>query len=261
MDARTGSRRAAGRWCFSVSLGVVLAVAAPAQAALRDRGSGLIYDDDLNITWLADANYAQTSGYDADGRMTWAIAMNWVANLTYYDSVRDVTYSDWRLPVSDFCSYINCTGSEMGHLFYLELGGVGTFDISTTYNSNYSLFHNVPEQADYWSGTGNFGSSSSLVWGFDFDNGVQSLQGNPSPTGQYGEEYAWALRTGDVVPEPASFLLVGTGLSDSPEVAFGRLNGVVGDIAVKQSGDSVVTRSRDGLPRRRPQDFRSCERY
>ena len=26
------------------------------------------YDTEANLTWLADANYAQTSGYDADGR-------------------------------------------------------------------------------------------------------------------------------------------------------------------------------------------------
>ena len=29
----------------------------------------MIYDSDLGITWLQDANYAETSGYDADGRM------------------------------------------------------------------------------------------------------------------------------------------------------------------------------------------------
>ena len=29
------------------------------------------YDTALNITWLADANYAKTSGYDADGLMNW----------------------------------------------------------------------------------------------------------------------------------------------------------------------------------------------
>jgi len=29
----------------------------------------MIYDDVLNITWLQDADYAQTSGYDPDGLM------------------------------------------------------------------------------------------------------------------------------------------------------------------------------------------------
>ena len=36
--------------CLSVSLSV--------NAALYDRGNGLIYDDVLDITWLQDANYA-----------------------------------------------------------------------------------------------------------------------------------------------------------------------------------------------------------
>ena len=40
-----------------------------ANAALYDRGNGLIYDDVLDITWLQDANHAKTSGYDRDGRM------------------------------------------------------------------------------------------------------------------------------------------------------------------------------------------------
>lgn len=43
-----------------------------AQAALLGRASltpggtdyQAVYDTDLNITWLADANYAQTSGYE-----------------------------------------------------------------------------------------------------------------------------------------------------------------------------------------------------
>ena len=46
-----------------------------ANAALYDRGNGLIYDDILDITWLQDANYAATqfaatggTEGDADGR-------------------------------------------------------------------------------------------------------------------------------------------------------------------------------------------------
>ncbi len=31
----------------------------------------MIYDSDLGITWLQDANYTQASGYDLDGRMNW----------------------------------------------------------------------------------------------------------------------------------------------------------------------------------------------
>jgi hypothetical protein len=44
-------------------------------AELIDRGGGLIYDTVLDIKWLQDANYAQTSGYDDDGRMNWYTAV------------------------------------------------------------------------------------------------------------------------------------------------------------------------------------------
>ena len=64
-----------------------------ASATLWDRGGGLIYDDHLNITWLQDANYAKTSGYDSDGLMNWANAVDWADNLIYGG------YNDWRLPI------------------------------------------------------------------------------------------------------------------------------------------------------------------
>ena len=45
--------------------------ASVAQATLFDRGGGLIYDNVLDVTWLQDANYAKTSGYNAEGIMSW----------------------------------------------------------------------------------------------------------------------------------------------------------------------------------------------
>jgi len=77
-----------------------------ASAALYDRGNGLIYDDDLDITWLQDANYAATSGYDVDGEMTWFDAVDWADQLTFSG------YASWQLP----------TQSQMEHLHYSELG-------------------------------------------------------------------------------------------------------------------------------------------
>jgi hypothetical protein len=71
------------------ALGLMLAL--PVQAGLVDRGGGLLYDNELNITWLQDANYAKTSGADADGRMTWNVATDWAAGLVYGG------YDDWRL--------------------------------------------------------------------------------------------------------------------------------------------------------------------
>ncbi len=54
-------------------------------AALYDRGNGMIYDDNLNVTWLDAIN----------GKMTWADANNWVNQLNLFSYGG---YSDWRLP-------------------------------------------------------------------------------------------------------------------------------------------------------------------
>ena len=48
-----------------------------------DSGYGLIYDRELNLTWLKDANYAKTVGRSPNGGMTWYEAMSWVAGLGY----------------------------------------------------------------------------------------------------------------------------------------------------------------------------------
>lgn len=109
-----------------------------ANAALWDRGGGLIYDDVQDITWLQDANYAKTSGYDSDGAMNMPGAEAWADGLEYYDSVRGVTWDDWRLPTTvngpwEFgydgttTGGYNITTSEMGYMYYVNLGNLGYY--------------------------------------------------------------------------------------------------------------------------------------
>lgn len=118
---------------------LTLSLAAPtAQAALQDRGNGLLYDDVLNVTWLQDANLFKTQ-YDADhgilatligqtvadsyygphttiasdfntsnGQMTWWGAQAWAANLSYGG------YSDWRLPTITDTGTSGCDQSNNG---------------------------------------------------------------------------------------------------------------------------------------------------
>ena len=99
---------------------LIFGFAITVHAALIDRGGGMIYSTESNLTWLQDANYAKTSGYDADGRMTWDEAMNWAANLSYCG------YDDWRLPTYDPGSpQQGCNATlqhEMAYLLYVELG-------------------------------------------------------------------------------------------------------------------------------------------
>ena len=90
---------------------IFIVLSIPAHATLIDWGNGLVYDDDLDITWLQDANYAMTTGYDADGLMTWSEAMIWAENLVYFDLDGGLMYDNWRLP-SDFgTTPVPCTGS------------------------------------------------------------------------------------------------------------------------------------------------------
>ena len=190
------------RWAATALIIVASGVSSVSNAALVDRGGGLIYDTDLNITWLANAN--------VNGLITWNDAMTWASNLSYYDSVRNVTYTDWRLPTSDTCSGYNCTGSEMGHLFYTELGGMPGNDIAATHfwNIDYNMFQNI--QSDfYWSGTEyapNTDTDGARI--FNFNDGSQTAYNKGINL------YAWAVRPGDVaaVPLPATAWLFGSGL-------------------------------------------------
>jgi hypothetical protein len=162
------------------------------QAALEDRGGGLIYDTDLKIEWLADANYADTSDYNTDGRMNWHAANTWAANLNYG------RFDDWRLP----------TTNEMNHLFYLELDGSNGTPIGTIHNNtNYNLFTNI--QATQFSSDGYYWSSSSVdannALTFAFKNGSESAQ--DKTIGYYG----WAVHP-SVVPEPEAYVMLLAGL-------------------------------------------------
>ena len=169
----------------------------PAHAALQSRLSGLaVYDTDRDITWTANA--------DINFLMSWDEANTWAENLVYGG------YSDWRLPTTlqpdATCSdqntveipplsfNNNCSGSEMGHLFYTELGGVAGSSILTINNGLLSLFTNTAlvNSFPYWSGTGFSPNPVTFAWSFSLGDGTQNA---------YDKSFgAWALavRPGDV---------------------------------------------------------------
>jgi hypothetical protein len=185
-----------------------LSLSTRAEATLFNRGTDtldnrLIYDDDLDITW-----YDYTNSYD-----TWANQVAWAGALSV-DFGGD-TYNDWRLPttVDGVWEYgtdgtttagYNITTSEMGHLFYTELGNLGYYDTSGTYvgDGNWGLnntgdFQNLISYI-YWSGT-EYATNTVYAWLFTFSQGYQQTVGNDN--GYYG----LAVRSGDVaapVPEP-----------------------------------------------------------
>lgn len=216
------------KWALVLSVVMILGLSSVSWATLWDRGGGMIYDDYLKITWLQDANYAATqfvsSGGaqgDEDGRMNWNQAKTWAEGLVYGG------YHDWRLPtmtdVADGTAY-NITSSEMGYMFYVNLGNKGYYDTSGNYDDNWGLknvsftdgttgelrsFQNL--QPDYyWSGTV-AAAYPGDVWVLHFDGGDQTLG---CGTDEEGYAFAWAVRDGDVgasVPEPGTILLLGAG--------------------------------------------------
>ncbi len=175
-------------------LGMIALVAATcADAALLDRGNGLIYDSELNITWLQDANLAQTSGYDGDGRLSWAAANTWAENLSFGG------FDHWRLPGltdSAICVGGNCDNSELAHLYYGELGAIAEHPLSDTHGADYALFTQVKDGVYWLRDSQLLVPGYALGWGFVTGDGV--LSGYQNLFNPNSEFYAWAVHDGDI---------------------------------------------------------------
>lgn len=139
------------KWfCVLLVVLFIFGMVGTAHAALYDRGGGLIYDSTLDITWLQDARYAMTSGYDADGLMTWTEATAWAASLEYGG------YDDWRLPAMPGVAFGYSPRGELGHMWYEDLhAGTGTFSDGSFVDAfgNELMFDNFPAPGPqaYWS--------------------------------------------------------------------------------------------------------------
>jgi len=172
-----------------------------ANATLIDRGGGLVYDSEWNITWLKNAGVGEYRIWsDPIGRTG---AVEWAEDLEYYDPIRDVIWDDWRLPTA-----LNKDGSgpirtEVGEVVLSEIGHIYFYnEDGKTYND---FFDNV-QIYSYWTGTE---KDQDHAWNFRFHSGTQSWE-----TKNIHEYVTWAVREGDVesVPEPTTILLLGSGL-------------------------------------------------
>jgi len=177
---------------------VVLFASNSVNASLVERLGGLaFYDTEAGLTWLADANYSKTSGYDLDGAMNWNNAKAWAEGLTV------AGIDTWRLPDSDTCTGYGCYKSEMGNLFYNVLGN------SQDALSNTGPFSNImTDGRSYWSATEADGFNSLSLYAFHFSSGEQYT---PLAVNNF---YSWAVHTGDVsaVPVPAAVWLFGSSI-------------------------------------------------
>ncbi len=156
-------------------------------------GYRLIYDSDFDITWY---DYSKTEDM-------WAVKVNWADTLTV--NFAGYSYEDWRLPTTlqpDYsCSNqqwdpfyygFNCTGSEMGHLYYTALGNTET---ELGYNTSGDFLYLLRDHF-YWSGTDYEPSRVPRAWVFDFYNGNQvDGKGKDKITNNF---YGIAVRDGDV---------------------------------------------------------------
>jgi hypothetical protein len=119
-----------------------------ARADLIDFGDGTIYSTAIGMQFLQDTNTPITTGYDADGALTWVEAMAWISHLntTHY-----LGYSNWELASGDARTSLAPQPIAVGlnylhRLFYEEIpnqGGLGTPFLT-------GPFTNVQPSATYW---------------------------------------------------------------------------------------------------------------
>ncbi len=171
-----------------LSCAMVFGISTLANATLQDLGNNYIYDTDKNITWKVTEEFANT---------LWG-----EANIP----------SGWRLPAGDKnCQGYSCNASEMGHLFYEELGGVAGTSIADVHNSNYALFSSLKTDGFYWTSTKIMTQFFDLYpLGFSFGDGKQ-LPYNPMTDMGY-TLLVQDGRYSPPVPIPAAVWLLGSGL-------------------------------------------------
>lgn len=207
------------------------------------------YDTVLDITWLANANLAQSNQFGvtginlSNGRMEWDTANNWI---TAMNAASYLGISTWRLPamydinddgctVNSYSSYnggdcgynVVSTGaqaSELASLFHATLGNLAFYTTSGASDpgflawGNVGPFSNLGTNNFYWYGqetttdsTGfDYGLPAYYAWYF----GPSGAQRPQDKTGSFYN--AWAVFDGDVqaaVPVPGAVWLFGSAVA------------------------------------------------
>jgi hypothetical protein len=192
-------------------------------ATYEENDYNLIWDDDNNgksVIWL---DYTYTAPGNHGVKENWAAGLD--SDLSYTLSAGysiDWVDGDWRLPTcvngeytaigydgTTFPGY-NITTSELGHLYYEELGNTGRYDTSGNEYGSYDLisgpFANLVTDKDYWFSTQQSGLN---YWYFSLEDGLQDR------TNYYnGGLAAMPVRSAEVsaVPIPGAAWLLGSGL-------------------------------------------------
>ncbi len=239
-----------GKFLVRGVLAVSICGGSGVHAALHDRGCGLIYDDVLDVTWLQNVTLAAGSPYDdeyvkalpsptsyTDGKLSYYSALAWVQDLQYFDCVRGVVLTGWRLPrvrpvngssfnvryandgSTDVGYNITSPTHELAYMFYVNLKNKGQYDASGQPQSGYGLVDDPNDPNDeslfvnlksglYWSSTIRPDNDDN-AWDF-------RMQFGNTTAGDFKYvRYVWAVRDGDVGrPQPIDV----SALSVSPAV-------------------------------------------
>ena len=203
---------------------------ASTQAALIDRGNGLIYDNVLDVTWAQDVALSSTLG--GPGIFYWRGAKAWADQLVYRG------YDDWRLPTLTpvngvkFQRIFRCdgladygygiaapggrsagfTGNELAYMYHVNLGnksrctGAGPYVAGKKFgplvgvqNASFvdalthetvSFLHLEDVKRGFWS---DLATHKGFTWAFKYTGF------NDWENALYQRHRAWAVRDGDVL--------------------------------------------------------------
>lgn len=141
-------------------------------SGLEPMGDGTVYDANLGVFWLADANLAGDArvrrmlGADrldinSDGTMDYQTALQWVNLLNKYNGGKGyLNHNQWQLPVtpaydSTCSSHKNgsfgatCTGSALGNLYSAGLGKNFPDSVAPEFSATVEPFENL-QPSLYW---------------------------------------------------------------------------------------------------------------
>ncbi len=128
-------------------------------------GGNAVLDKETGLVWAKDANLAMTSGYDADGRLTWQMAIDYCRTVTIDNR------KGWRLPTID----------ELSSL--IDMSQSGSPKVPS------GVFNNV-QSTNYYSST-TYEDNSILAWGVHVNNGNANILDKADPF------YVWPVRGGN----------------------------------------------------------------